>query len=120
MSLTELDSFTPPFLQICQPYGLEKSVFIGVHPWLKIQTPIAPNDHRKMISARRSSQRANRKSARSAPVPGRSNVANQPVIETSKAHRRPSLAAAGDGHAPPAFRCSSGREFRSIQTPPAK
>jgi hypothetical protein len=63
-----------------------------------------------MNLARRSSQRDNRKSARSAPVPGRSNIANQAVIETSKAHRRPSLAAAGDGHAPPAFRGSSGRE----------
>jgi hypothetical protein len=40
---------------------------------------------------------------RSAPVPGRSNVANQAVIETSKAHRHPSLAAAGDGHTPPSI-----------------
>jgi hypothetical protein len=67
----------------------------------KIQTPIAPIVHPKIILARRSSPRANRKLARSAPVPGRSNVANQAVIETSKAHRRPSLAAAGDGHTPP-------------------
>jgi hypothetical protein len=77
-----------------------QSVF---HPWLKIQTPNAPNVQRKMILARRSSPRANRKSARSAPVPGRSNIANQAVIETFKAHRRPSLAAAGDGRTPPSI-----------------
>jgi len=67
------------------------------------QASFAPNVHRKMILARRSSPRANRKSARSAPVPGRSNVANQAAIETSKSHRRPSLAAAGDGHTPPSI-----------------
>jgi len=32
--LTELDLFCDRNLQRCQPYGLEKSVFIGVHPWL--------------------------------------------------------------------------------------
>jgi hypothetical protein len=105
--LTELDSFTLPFLQICQSYGLRR---LRVLARQKIQMPNAPNVQRKMILARRSSHRANRKSARSAPVPGRSNVANQAAIETSKAHRRPSLAAAGDGRAPPAFRGSSGRE----------
>jgi hypothetical protein len=59
-----------------------------------------------MILARRSSPRANRKLTRSAPVPGRSNVANQAVLGTSNAHRRPFLAAAGDGCTPPvsAFR----------------
>jgi hypothetical protein len=35
--LTELDSFCDRNLQRCQSYGLEKSVFIRVHPWLKIQ-----------------------------------------------------------------------------------
>ena len=40
-------------------------------------------------------------------VSGRSNVVNQADIEIFKAHRRPSLAAAGDGHTPSAFRGSS-------------
>jgi hypothetical protein len=35
--------------------------------------------------------------------PGRCNVASQAVIEISKAHRRPFLAAAGDGRAPCSF-----------------
>jgi len=79
--------------------------FAAVAPFArqKIQPPNAPNVQRKMILARRSSQRDNRKSARSAPVPGRSNVANQAVIEISKAHRRPFLAAAGDGRTPPSI-----------------
>jgi hypothetical protein len=41
--LTELDSFALPFLQRCQSYGLETSVFISVHPWLKIQPAKCPN-----------------------------------------------------------------------------
>ena len=95
-------------------------MFIGVHPWLKIQTPIAPNVHRKMILARRSSPRANRKSARSAPVPGRSNVANQAAIETSNAHRRPFLAAAGDGHTPPNVQRKMILARRSSPAPSAR
>jgi len=91
------------FYKYASPTDFEKSVSIRAHPWLKIQTPIAPNVQRKMILARRLSQRANRKSARSAPVPGRSNVANQAAIGTSKAHRHPSLAAAGDGRTPPSI-----------------
>jgi hypothetical protein len=43
--LTELDLFCDRNLQRCQPYGLEKSVFIGVHPWLNSFAPIV---HPKM------------------------------------------------------------------------
>jgi hypothetical protein len=43
--LTELDSFTPPFLQICQSYGLRR---LRVLRATKIQTPNAPNVHPKM------------------------------------------------------------------------
>jgi hypothetical protein len=32
------------------PLGFHKSVFIRVHPWLKIQTPIAPIVHPQMNS----------------------------------------------------------------------
>ncbi len=45
--LTELDAFCNLNLQRCQPYGLEKSVSIGVHPWLKVQMPVAPIVHRR-------------------------------------------------------------------------
>ncbi len=41
--LTELDAFCNLNLQRCQPYGLEKSVFIRAHPWLKVQMPVAPH-----------------------------------------------------------------------------
>ncbi len=43
--LTELDSFTPPFLQICQSYGLRR---LRVLRAAKIQTPIAPIVQPKM------------------------------------------------------------------------
>ena len=43
------------------------------------------------------------KTARSAPVPGRSNVAKQAVIGFAKARRRLDIAVAGDGHTPPAL-----------------
>ena len=46
--LRSLEFLRTDFLQRCQPYGLEKSVSIGVHPWLKIQTPIAPIVHPKL------------------------------------------------------------------------
>jgi hypothetical protein len=32
--------------------GLEKSVFIGVHLWLKIQTPLAPFVQSKLVFGR--------------------------------------------------------------------
>jgi len=43
--LTELDLFCDRNLQRCQPYGLEKSVFIGIHRWLNSFAPIV---HPKM------------------------------------------------------------------------
>ena len=40
------------------------------------------------------------KTTRSAPVPGRSNVANQGGIGLARAYRRLDIAVAGDGHTP--------------------
>jgi len=46
------------------------------------------------------------KTARSAPVPGRCNVAKQAVIGLANAHCRLDIAAAEDGHTPPGQRTS--------------
>src|SRR5208282_3746147 len=40
--------FVTAIYKDASPTGFETSVLIGVHPWLKIQTPIAPIVHSKM------------------------------------------------------------------------
>jgi hypothetical protein len=49
--------------------GLKKSVFIGVHLWLKIQTPIAPFVHSKLPLAGACARPPTETLLGSAPVP---------------------------------------------------
>ncbi len=64
----------------------------------KIQTPLAPVVHPKLILAA-----AVFPGRRSALVPGRSSVAKQAGIGLAKARRRSCIAVAGDGHTPPSI-----------------
>jgi hypothetical protein len=61
-----------------------------------IQAPPFSFVHPKLILAAAVSP-----GSRSAPVPGRSNVAKQAGIGLAKARRRSCIAVAGDGHTPP-------------------
>jgi len=65
---------------------------------LEIQTPFVPVVHLKLVLAA-----AVFPDRRSAPVPGRGNVAKQAGIGLAKARRRSCNAVAGDGHTPPSI-----------------